>query len=91
MEDCNLVEVDLIGGAYTWKKNKGTLEWVRERLQRAFATDSWWHMFPLTTLSVSHTIVSDHDPIKLELVNTSVSRKHFRVSFENTWLKEEIF
>lgn len=54
-----------------------TQDWVRVKLDRAFATNSWWHLFPLCTLSVSHAIISDHDPIKLELVNTSVSKKYF--------------
>lgn len=64
---------------------------MQEKLDRAFATDSWWHMFPLCTLTVHHTVVSDHDPIRIELVNTSLSKKQFRFKFENTWLKEAKF
>ncbi|XP_074375304.1 uncharacterized protein LOC141717092 [Apium graveolens] len=45
----------------------------------------------LCTLTVSHVIASDHDPIKTELVNATVSKKIFRFKFENTWLKEEEF
>lgn len=63
IEDCNLSEVDLEGGQYTWEKSKGSSEWVRERLDRAFASQAWWHKFPLCRLSVSHTVVSDHDHI----------------------------
>ncbi|XP_074356231.1 uncharacterized protein LOC141695927 [Apium graveolens] len=33
----------------------------------------------------------DHDPIKLELINTAISKKQFRFMFENTWLKESSF
>ncbi|XP_074346129.1 uncharacterized protein LOC141684888 [Apium graveolens] len=91
IEDCNLSELELKGGNFTWEKSKGTSDWVREKLDKAFATDSWWHMFPLCTLSVSHTIVSDHDPINIELVNTVISKKQFRFKFENTWLKEAKF
>lgn len=89
--DCALTEADLKGQKYTWEKSKGTSYWIRERLDRAFATDSWWHMFPLCTLTVSHTVVSDHDPIRLELFNTSIIKKQFRFRFENTWLKEKEF
>lgn len=32
--------------------------------------------------------MSDHDPIKLELINTAIPKKQFRFKFENTWLKE---
>lgn len=35
--------------------------------------------------------MSDHNPIKMELFNTSMSKKQFRFKFENTWLKEDNF
>lgn len=37
IEDCGLTEVDLVGGEFTWEKSKGSPNWVRERLDRAFA------------------------------------------------------
>ncbi|KAL8121850.1 hypothetical protein AgCh_018547 [Apium graveolens] len=40
---------------------------------------------------VFHAVASDHEPIKLELINTMVSKKQFQFKFENTWLKEESF
>lgn len=91
VEDYSLVEVDLKGGDFTWEKSKGTTDWVQERLDRAFATNSWWHNYPLCTLTVSHVVRSDHDPIHLELFNTKVSRRQFRFKFENTWLRESSF
>lgn len=63
IEECLLLEVELTGGSFTWEKSKGTQDWVRERLDRAFATDSWWHLFPMCTLLVFHAVVSNHDPI----------------------------
>lgn len=87
----SLIEVELTGGEYTWEKSKGTSSWVRERLDRCFANDSWWSKFSLSTLTVFHVIVSDHDPIKLDLLNTSISKKNFRFRFENTWLKKPNF
>lgn len=47
--------------------------------------------FPLCKLSVHHVVSSDHDPIFLDLVSTSFSRKTFRFRFENTWLREPSF
>lgn len=64
---------------------------MRERLDRAFADVSWCLKYPLCKLSVTHTVMSDHDPICLELCNTSFSRKHFRFRLENIWLKEPNF
>ncbi|XP_074347403.1 uncharacterized protein LOC141686234 [Apium graveolens] len=67
IEDCSLIEVDLKGGDFTWEKSKGTTNWVQERLDRCFASSDWWSRFPLCTLTGFHAIVSDHEPIKLEL------------------------
>lgn len=91
IKDRLLVEVDLLGGKFTWEKSKRTADWVRERLDKAFSTKSWWQLFLLCTLSVFHAIVSDHEPIKLTLVNTTITNKDFRFRFENTWLKEATF
>ena len=91
IEDSSLIELELKRGEFTWEKSKGTSSWVRERLDRCFATDAWWGKFPLCMLSVFHVTKSDHDPIKLELMNTSISKKQFRFRFENTWLKEANF
>ncbi|XP_074377731.1 uncharacterized protein LOC141719258 [Apium graveolens] len=77
IEDCGLTELDLVGGDFTWEKSKGSLSWVRERLDRAFANSEWWQKFPLYKLTVTHTISSDHDPIILEPVCVNHSRKQF--------------
>lgn len=91
IEDCNLMEMDLLGGEFTWEKSKGKPNWVRERLDRAFANADWWRKFPLCTLRVNHTTCSDHDPLQLALVDTTVSRKQFCFRFENLWLQEPKF
>lgn len=91
IEDCGLIEIDLRGGSFTLEKGKGTDNWVRERLDRAFATSSWWHLYPLCNLVVHHIIYSDHDPINLELHSTTFSKKQFRFKFKNMWLREPNF
>lgn len=89
IEECQLVELDLKGVNYTWEKSRGSSNWVRERLDRAFATVNWWQIFSLCNLTVHHTICSDHEPINLEFFSTAHSRNQFR--FENTWLRENSF
>ncbi|KAL8097406.1 hypothetical protein AgCh_030510 [Apium graveolens] len=91
VDDSMLTEIELNGGKYTWEKWRGKPEWVKERLDRCFATQAWWNRFPLCKLSVLHTSVSDHDPIFLDLYNVSFSKKIFRFRFENTWLRESGF
>ncbi|XP_074327496.1 uncharacterized protein LOC141665410 [Apium graveolens] len=63
VDDSELCELDLLGGLFTWEKSRGKDDWVRERLDRAFANMSWWARFPLCKLKVIVTPVSDHDPI----------------------------
>lgn len=88
IEDCQLSEVNLSGGKFTWEKGKGTDAWVREKLDRAFSNVSWWSKFPLCNLKVLHTSCLDHEPIFLELIHANISKKDFRFRFKNTWLKE---
>ncbi|XP_074351676.1 uncharacterized protein LOC141690810 [Apium graveolens] len=91
VDDSMLSEIKLSGGKYTWEKNHGKSDWVREKLDRAFGTRSWWNLFPLCKLQVYNVSASDHDPLFLDLLNVSHSRKHFRFKFENTWLLEPNF
>lgn len=91
VEDYNLVELDLMGCQFTWEKSRGSNDCVRERIDRAFASPSWWLMFPLCELKMHHTIYSDHKLIQLQLYSIDHIRKNFRLLFENTWLKEESF
>lgn len=91
IEDVSLSELPLTGGKYTWERSKGKDNWVRERLDRCFASDNWWQLFPLCKLSVYHTIYSDHEPINLDICNVQVTKKQFRFKFENTWLRESEF
>lgn len=80
IEDCHLIELDLAGGRFTWEKSRGSSNWISERLDRAFASEAWWTLFPLCNLTVHHTTRSDHDPIKLDLLSTSHSKKQFHIS-----------
>lgn len=91
IEDCQLTELELKGGNFTWEGGRGIEGWVRERLDRAFATSHWWAKFPLCNLKVIRTSRSDHDPIQLELLHVIKSKKKFRFRFENTWLHEPTF
>ncbi|XP_074347218.1 uncharacterized protein LOC141686055 [Apium graveolens] len=91
IDDSLHAELELHDGKFTWERSRGKPGWVKERLDRCSATQAWWNFFPLCKLSVNHALVSDHDPLFLDLVNTSFSRKIFRFRFENTWLREPNF
>lgn len=91
IEDCQLSKLNLYGGNFMWEKGRGANAWVREKLDRAFATMTWWLRFPLCNLKVSHTSCSDHEPLPLELFYTDISWKALRFRFKNIWLKEPSF
>lgn len=42
-------------------------------------------------MTISKALMFDHDPIMLELVHVSKSKREFRFKFDNTWLKEKSF
>lgn len=75
IDDSLLIEIDLQGGNFTWEKSCGTNYWVKERLDKAFASRSWLHSFPLCKLSVIRTLVSDHDLIMMDLFSVAFTRK----------------
>lgn len=75
IDDCLLTELELTGGKYTWEKSQGSGNWVRERLDRTFASCSWLSKFPMCRLSVHHTTCSDHDLINIDLLNVKCSMK----------------
>lgn len=91
IQKCHLPELSLNGGKYTWEKSRGTNAWVREKLDRGFATSNWWSKFPIYSMRILHTSVSDHEPILLEFLKVNISRKIFRFRFENMWLREPSF
>ncbi|XP_074342377.1 uncharacterized protein LOC141679915 [Apium graveolens] len=91
IEDCSLSELALTGGEFTWEKSKGTPNYVRERLDRAFATDTWWHKFPMCNLCRK---VRKQKEVLNELVNGEDEdgvRKYFeeRDQFNDLLLHEE--
>lgn len=45
IEDSHLAELDLNSEKFTWEKSKGKPGWVKERLDRCFASQSWWGSF----------------------------------------------
>lgn len=50
LEDCNLSELELCEGKFTWEKSKGKEGWVKEKLDHVFSTAIWMSKFPLCKL-----------------------------------------
>ncbi|XP_074373938.1 uncharacterized protein LOC141714312 [Apium graveolens] len=88
LDECNLIDMELVGYPFTWEKGKGTSLWVEERLDRALISHSWNLLFPTARLVNLEISTSDHCPLWLDpvLQEFQKSVKHFR--FENAWLRE---
>ena len=91
INDCELSELELMGHQFTWERGRGTTAWVQERLDRAFASVSWFEEFPLSRLTNLLASSSDHSPILLELDITHKPGYTHRFRFENLWVREQDF
>lgn len=93
LEYCGLRDLGYEGDKYTWRNHNHTAaNYVKERLDRAVASEGWCRRFPRTNVINGDPRHSDHRPI---IVNTdgatkvSCSSKGQNFRFEAKWLKEE--
>ncbi|XP_021616667.1 uncharacterized protein LOC110617984 [Manihot esculenta] len=89
LEDSNLVQIPTVGSFFTWEKGRESNNLVREKLDRALATEDWARKFTNVVCSVVHVPRSDHKPL---VINTAPKdnrgdRRRFR--FDNVWLRDE--
>jgi len=87
IEDMELVDLQLAGNKYTWKKGEG--HDVAARLDRFLISEAWENSFRNIKQSVLHRVTSDHCPLILECGNWERSISFFK--FENWWLQTENF
>lgn len=91
LADCNLIEFPFIGPPFTWSRGKDE-DIVLERLDRAFATESWWNIFPnIHEVHLSHSY-SDHCPILINEKQSSSPNRGMRKGifrFERYWTEYE--
>lgn len=86
IDDCGLVELDLIGYQYTWERGRGTNGWVEVRLDRTMTNMDWVDRFRSAHLFNLEVSLLDHCPLFLdpEFKQRGVANRSFR--FENAWL-----
>ncbi|KAK1372326.1 hypothetical protein POM88_028519 [Heracleum sosnowskyi] len=66
VEDCALIDMNLVGYPFTWERGYGTDKWVEVRLDRALATEEFLNLFRGAKLSNIEVTTSDHCPILLD-------------------------
>lgn len=47
MANCDFIDMDTVGGFYTWRKNVTNGGHVRKRLERCMANIDWCLLFPM--------------------------------------------
>lgn len=83
-----LVDLGYSGKIFTWRNGRQELEFVEERLDRVCANTAWSKLFPRARVEHLNVVYSDHDPIQLNLDNSSpqiVCREHLQ-RFEEKWV-----
>ncbi|KAL0008898.1 hypothetical protein SO802_010400 [Lithocarpus litseifolius] len=80
-----LCELAAFGQRFTWINNREEVDFVMERLDRAFASVDWVNMYPLYSLRNHPIVRSNHGPIILDLeLQTPFRKRPFR--FEHMWI-----
>lgn len=73
------------GPTFTWCNNRLGNARVWERLDRAFASESWIDMFPESKVQHLTRFASDHHPLLMSVSNLW-TRKNVPFRFEKIWL-----
>ena len=75
INQCSLREVDYVGPRFTWIYQCKDGEQIKERLDRALATQEWLKLFPTAKLHHLSSSASEHSPLCLHLVHRQRRRK----------------
>ncbi|XP_074314339.1 uncharacterized protein LOC141649551 [Silene latifolia] len=71
----SLMDVPFFGPRFTWMNSQFDGNFIMERLDRAYATQDWFTLFPSASILHLPILVSDHAPILLSLGPISKSHK----------------
>ncbi|XP_074274110.1 uncharacterized protein LOC141597542 [Silene latifolia] len=68
-----LVDIPFFGPRFTWMNGQQDDNYIMERLDRAYATQDWFDLFPYTSVLHLPILISDHSPIILRFTQHSKS------------------
>jgi exonuclease III len=86
---CQLEDLGHWGARFTWSNMQHDGEFVKERLDRALATNGWREFFPMTLVEVLPNRSSDHTPLFVRFNGARQSNRRKKFRFEAEWNKME--
>ncbi|XP_074315205.1 uncharacterized protein LOC141651389 [Silene latifolia] len=79
LQNC-LVDIPFFGPRFTWMNGQLGENCIMERLDRDYATQDWFEVFPHTSLLNLPILISDHSPIILHLFHAqNASKSPYRI------------
>lgn len=73
LEFCDLSDIYIRGSIFTWPNSRIGGGFTKEKLDRAMANSTWYHLYSSSTGSVLPAIRSDHSPLLLNVSSSSRS------------------
>ena len=65
LDDSGLTDLGFQGPKFTWANLREGGAFIKERLDRGVANQSWHDLYPVATTFVDAAIASDHSPLTL--------------------------
>lgn len=85
MDDCSFIDMDTVGGLFTWRKNVQNGGHTRKRLDRCMADVAWRMHFPDALVELLPPHNSDHNPL-LVSCSKSPSKRVKSFHFQASWI-----
>ncbi|KAK7259820.1 hypothetical protein RIF29_25435 [Crotalaria pallida] len=92
LHECGLTEVGFVGSRFTWCNRRKSPDTIEERLDRAFANQSWLDIWQFSLINNLPRHRSDHSPISLDASTRPKKQrrcKKKRYRFEQVWIHYE--
>lgn len=91
IDNCNLIDLGFSGPKYTWHRNIQGRCKLSKHLDRTLADFSWRTYFPEATVRHLHRLYSDHNPILINLCESSLRRGTRPFRFEVVWVSRPLY
>lgn len=89
IESNELRELSFEGYILTWERGRGTMNWVKQQLDRILMTDDWNEKFEEARAMSFEGPTSDHMPLAVWPIRSIRRKPRSNFRFENMWIKEK--